>query len=519
MLLTLSGCFATPFEPPERTPPPQQGCAETEQLSGPAPGRRLTVWEYRNTVQDILEVDLSDLALPEDPRADGFSNTADALVVTFEHVQAFDALAQTAVERVAMDALVQRFGACDLQAPECLTLVWESIAAALFSRPLNDEDRNALALALQGDSAPEEQLRLIVRAMLQSPAFLYKLEPAGPVSDTIASRLSFLVLGSRAQPSTGAEIGALDTPEGRGALVSSWMEDPRARRASRRYLIDWLNLDALDVMVRDPDLYPDFSPELASQMKQETLDLFDDIVWSERGPLMRLFQEQRTKVPRGLALLYGLQPQGDAPRWYDLSEMPQRRGVLTHAGVLALSGAGDEASLVKRGLYILETILCDEIDAPPAGLDTSPPIIAPGQTQRSASQDRLQSPACEGCHTQIDPLSYGLDPYDGIGAFRTEDEFGNALSPEGVFNLEGQQTPYASADAYMELLAQSATVERCLVQKQLQFALGRPLHAEDDCAIDRVLSRFRASGGTYQALILAIAEDPSFASPSSGGPR
>ena len=38
-----------------------------------------------------------------------------------------------------------------------------------------------------------------------------------------------------------------------------------------------------------------------------------------------------------------------------------------------------------------------------------------------------QAPACAACHASIDPPGFALEHFDGLGAWRTTDEFGNPI--------------------------------------------------------------------------------------------
>jgi hypothetical protein len=123
-------------------------------------------------------------------------------------------------------------------------------------------------------------------------------------------------------------------------------------------------------------------------------------------------------------------------------------------------------------------------------------------TRRTYSEERLANEACAGCHGQFDPFAYALEPFDGIGRFRTEDAAGNPLRSDGeVFGRR-----FADPAGYADVLAGAPQVLECLTKKQLQFALGRPLEAADDAVLAEVQERFARGGATYLALVRAIAE-------------
>ena len=96
--------------------------------------------------------------------------------------------------------------------------------------------------------------------------------------------------------------------------------------------------------------------------------------------------------------------------------------------------------------------------------------------------------------------------FDGLGAYKEVDEHGNALRDDGqiLFPGEAEPVPYNTASEMMDLLAQSDRVRQSLTRKLAQFALGRPLVAEDEPAIAGIHQQARQAGFTYAGLITAL---------------
>jgi hypothetical protein len=166
--------------------------------------------------------------------------------------------------------------------------------------------------------------------------------------------------------------------------------------------------------------------------------------------------------------------------------------------------------MVARGLFLLESILCGHLDSPPPGVDTTPPETAPGSSQRTFSDDRVENGLCGGCHQQMEPIAWGLERFDGTGVHRLEDEFGNALLEDGYVRVPGssEPTPYATIDELMGILADNDRVRDCITLKATQFAIGRPLLESDGCSLAATRDRLVASAGTYQDLVVAIGLSP-----------
>ena len=189
---------------------------------------------------------------------------------------------------------------------------------------------------------------------------------------------------------------------------------------------------------------------------------------------------------------------------YDLSNTPGRGGLLTHGSVLTIGG--DEASMVTRGLFVLQNILNGKVDAPPPGLDTTPVPTKAGLSQRSVALARIADKSCGGCHSRFEPLAFGLEKFDGVGAYHDIDHHGNKLRDDGEILFPGQDKPvsYKSSAELMDLLSKSDRVQRTLTRKVTQWAQGRPLGKEDEPVLEKIHKASQQRGGTYSSLITAI---------------
>ena len=63
---------------------------------------------------------------------------------------------------------------------------------------------------------------------------------------------------------------------------------------------------------------------------------------------------------------------------------------------------------------------------------------------------------------------------------------------------------YSDPAELMDLLAKSDRVSQTLTWKVAQFAVGRPLVAEDAAIVDNIHNVSQENGGTWSALITAI---------------
>ncbi|MEX2169065.1 MAG: DUF1592 domain-containing protein [Pirellulales bacterium] len=493
--------------------------------------QRLTVPEYIETVRSTIGVEIGNEArklLPHDLRADGFSNTAYNLNVDLGHVEAYARLAELIVERIDIMSLATRYTKSRELTDENVTKVVEPVGRQLLRGPLSkDEIATFCGISTTVASAGgsfEEAIRCILEAMLQSPRFLYRIERQRGDGSThtvdsweLASRVSYMLWGGPPDDALlqAADQGKLDRL-GVEAEARRMLQDRRAVERSRQFISEWLNLGQLKNLRPSQEKFPHWDAILAADMRDETLAFFEEIAWTQNRPLAELFNAQVTFVTPRLANHYGLpldkQPAGDEPdrsessqmQRCDLSSTPERGGLLTQGSVLTVGG--DEASTVARGLFVLHEVLRGVVRDPPPCVDTTPVPSKPGLTQRAIAESRVADVNCTGCHAKFEPLSFGLGRFDGLGSYHESDEHGNQLRDDGNILFPGQDKPiaYQSSRELMDLLAKSDRVRESLTWKVTQFAVGRPLGAEDAPVVADIHRAAQHNGGTYASLMTAI---------------
>ena len=480
--------------------------------------QRLTVSEYVETVRSAVGVDIAKEArelLPPDLRADGFSNTAYNLNVDLKHVEAYARLAEMIVQRMDIPKFAARFSKNrSLNTDATARKFVEAMGKWLFRGPLTRREEVlysgiATTVASAGGSF-EEGVALMIEAMLQSPRFIYRIEDQrgeGRVGDyELASRLSYIIWGGPpdSELMRAADAGELGDRREFESQVRRMLNEPRAVQRSLQFVTDWLDVDRLGNMQPNMDRFPNWNAELAGDMRQETLAFFEEIVWNQNRPLADLLNAQLTFATPRLARHYGLEPQGTELARYDVSNVPARGGLLTQGSVLTIGG--DDASMVTRGLFVLKDVLRGTVGDPPPGLDTTPVPSKPGLSQRRIAEKRIGNVSCGGCHSKFEPLAFGLEKFDGIGAFHDKDEHGNQLRDDGEILFPGAAKPveFSSSAELMDLLAGHDRVRESITWKVTQFALGRPLGAADARILREIHKAAQKNGGTYQSLITAI---------------
>ena len=96
--------------------------------------------------------------------------------------------------------------------------------------------------------------------------------------------------------------------------------------------------------------------------------------------------------------------------------------MLSQGSVLAVSSYPTRTSVVIRGKYILQNILGTPPPPPPPdvpALDES--AVGTAASLRKQMEKHRANPICASCHSRMDPLGFGLENYDAIGKWRTQD--------------------------------------------------------------------------------------------------
>ncbi len=293
--------------------------------------QRLTVPEYIETVRVAVGVDIEAEArrvLPKDRRADGFTNTAYNLGVDLSHVEAYARLARTIVGRMDAAAFARKFGNCDRLDETCLREIVSRMGKWMLRGPLDERETQVfLSLANEVVAAGgdfDEVSRYLLEAMLQSPRFVYRIErqrgdgrPRSADPYELAARMSYILWGAPpdAELIRAADAGELKERGNIEVQVARMLNDPRAVARSRQFVHDWLDLGRLASLRPNPQRFPEWDPELAADMCDETLAFFEELAWNQKRPLSDLLNAKLTVASDRLTRHYELdRPPGETRR-------------------------------------------------------------------------------------------------------------------------------------------------------------------------------------------------------------
>jgi len=367
-----------------------------------------------------------------------------------------------------------------------------------------------------GDSI-EAAVKLALQAVLVSPHFLFRgeLQPepdnpraVHPVNEfALASRLSYFLWSSMPDEELFAEARRGTLRKNLEPQVRRMLRDPRSAALSENFAGQWLQLRNLRLMTPDKAAFPAWDDPLRASMQRETELFFDHVAREDRSVLEFLTADYSFADPR-LARHYGISGvTGDGFQRVSLKGTG-RVGVLTHASILTLTSNPTRTSPVKRGKWVLENILATPPPPPPPDV----PELKEGKeltgTLRQRMEQHRDNPSCASCHARMDPIGFGFENFDGIGAWRATDS-GAAVDAAG--RLATGETFKGPADLVAVLSTRKREeFLRCIAEKLLTYALGRGLDYPDKCAVDQIMKGLAKGQHKFSALVLEITKSVPF---------
>jgi mono/diheme cytochrome c family protein len=377
-------------------------------------------------------------------------------------------------------------------------------------------------------AALKETLSLV----LASPGFLYLAEPSDDATrrpltgPELAMRLSYFLWGSPPDEALRelGRTGELTKPAVLAAQTDRLLDDPRSAGFIRPFIHQWLVLDRLDFFEFNRDRYPRFDHATKQSARNEVYETFAHLVRGN-GSLTDLLQSDYVIIDDVLADYYGL-PHPDGPGFQKVS-LPKdspRGGMLGMAAVLAMGSNGDTTSPVERGAWVLRKMLDDPPPPPPANVPSSTRLAGKTLTPRERLKMHQEEPQCASCHRSIDPLGFGLENFDAVGQWRTEDSY-QAINAEGKPDPKQPKKTWAVDPAaefyggqafkdFPEMRAIIASEQeafaRGFTKSLIEYALGRPCGFSDEPLVDSLVKQSAAKGYGARESIQALVASEEF---------
>ena len=399
----------------------------------------------------------------------------------------------------------------------CVRPILKNFVTRAFRKPATNAEveqfaRFAALARKQGDTF-EEGIATALQAVLVAPQFLYRIErdqPAvagstvAPLTDyELASRLSYFLWSSMpdAELLRVAGQGTLRQFRVLEAQVKRMLRDAKSFALVENFAGQWLQFKNIDVVRPDPGKFPMFEDNLRLSMRRET-ELFIDSIIKKDSSTLDLLDANYTFLNERLARFYGIEGvKGPAFRRVDMTGAQRGGGILAQASVLTISSYSTRTSPVLRGKWILENLLNAPPPPPPPGV---PPLEETKQgsgTLRQQMEQHRKNPACSSCHSRMDPLGFGLENFNAVGAWRTED---GQAKVDATGTLPDGRTFQSPAELRGLLKGDRDAFVQGLTEKLLIYALGRGLERSDRPTLASIAEKLPAENYRFSKLVMGV---------------
>jgi len=370
-------------------------------------------------------------------------------------------------------------------------------------------------------------LKDTLSVVLASPMFLYLAEPAAdgkrrPLTEAeLATRLSYFLWS--APPDEELLQADLTKPDVLAAQTTRLLEDPRSREFVNGFVHQWLGMDRLDFFEVNRAKYPRFDDSTRLAAKNEVYETFAYLL-QHNAPLSDLLKADYIVANSLIADFYGIpEVKGDAFQKVSLPADSPRGGLLGMAAIHFMGGNGDHTSPVERGAWVLRKLLNDPPPPAPANIPQITRLAGQVLTTRERLAAHQEDAQCASCHRRIDPIGFGLENFDAVGLWRTEDTY-QVMDETGKPVKDATKTWVIEASAtlhkgpsfrdYFELrdliAAKSDAFAEGFSEALIEYAMGRSVGFSDEAFVGKVVTAAKKEKLGMRAFLHALVGSEEF---------
>src|SRR5262245_45499814 len=401
-------------------------------------------------------------------------------------------------------------------------------AARAFRRPVTSDDVESTLqiydLAEKEGERFEDRVRLALSRVLVSPHFLFRVESDPPrakagepyqISELeLASRLSYFLWCTMPDEELIALAQKGQLRQNLDGQIERMLKDEKSAAFVKDFAGQWLTLSKLESQEPDKKLFPRFDDDLKAAMLSETEMFFEAIVRENRS-IFDLLDADFTFLNARLARHYGIEGVYGA-QFRRVPAPSSRGGLLTQASILTLTSNATRTAPVKRGKWVLEQLLGTPPPPPPPNV---PALEDQGELKgslRQVMEMHRKNPTCASCHARMDPIGFGFENYDAIGAWRDKDgEY--PVDPSG--ELPDGQKFQGPTELKAILKGKKELFARSLAEKMLTYATGRGAEYYDKCPLDKIVEALEKNDYRFQTLIVETINSEPFQMRTATGAR
>jgi hypothetical protein len=486
---------------------------------------RLTNAQWASAIQTVLGVSSGGLEQSFESPVSGttdFSNNELVLGLDSRNWQDYQSASETLAAQVtATDAALAKVYSGTDPAGLITTL-----GRRAYRRPLTTAEQSTyMTLYNQGStlmgsrSTFAKGASLVIRAMLQSPYFLFRTElgaKGAPLNAyEMAAKLALWLRGTSPNDATldlAAGSGKVDTADGAAALATTMLGESTASTVMRQFHGEWLHFNDLTEISKVG--VSSYNTSLNAEYLEASYRFFDNIFTQGLGVKDMLLSTSGFYGPE-MAALYGLT--APASGSYGEADLGSKRvGYFSQLPYLTLNGNDAEPNSILRGVTLNLDVLCATLGPPTANIPPIPALM-PGQTNRQRI-DTLTGTCGMSCHNDmINPLGFAFEHFDGMGQWRDTENGGLTIDASGSYTFaDGTTKTWTDAAGLMQVLASTSQTHTCYAKKVASYGLQRDVIASDMPMLNSLTSASMAAGGSLKQLIVQLVRNDAFR--THGGP-
>lgn len=472
-------------------------------VSQPVPSRHLSP-------QKSTQVLVIETPFPPDDRSDGYIRGTSISAewheaTTFAAIEAVDRLTEMLPEIAGVRGKDTEEERRKKLINFCRVFVFRA-----FRRPVSEQEQLLYVdRHFKGNLSTGDAVRRSLLAVLKSPRFLYRNVTRENDNYAKASRLSFALLGTLPDKNLlkAAEKGWIENEKGlrdqAWRLLNSW----RGRIRLQEFLRSWLNLERLEEIDKDEEVFEDFGPELVADMRASLEMSLYEAAGEREGSFTKLMTDSQIWLNDRLAEFYNV----DLPQSSDTTfrkvdfEQDHRAGIISHPFLMSAFAYQTTSSPIHRGVFLSRGILGRTLKPPPDSVTPVAPDLEPHLTTRERVSRQTSPPVCNSCHSMINSLGFALEEFDAVGRFR-KSEKNRSVDAGGNYRLRsGELVEFRGATELAEFLAKSSETHRSFSRQLFHYMVQQPILAYGADTINRLAAFFAAHQFDIRQLMVEVA--------------
>ena len=497
---------------------------------------RLTKAQIINDINSVLKSNIPLDALGKDPVIGSFRNNADSLAIdTQKSVNDILEVINQAMPQWSKRAEFSRFVqcptvngiVCTAEDCKCLTDYFKRTMEKTYRRPVTSKEVKFYTdlnndIRINAKTSHIKAFQWALTALLSSPEFLFRTEGAQGAEEPVAQLNAAETLAFASYTASNKSPARDDVAKAQAIVgnqdrfqdyVRRQLRSADGKRVLKTFLTQWFNVEEVESVEKNKGVFPGFNQTLKNSMAKEIDGFLDLLLGKDKLRISEVITSDQTVLDQTMANFYGLTAAGKT----DMAA--ERKGLLTTAGFIAMNSSDASTLPTRRGSMILSNLLCVMVPGVPAGIALPPLDREVPKTTRQRFEDIANSGAsCKSCHMTLDPLGFGLESFDAVGAYR---EMENNLpvktaSRLGVLPASGP-IEFDDSVSMVEILGQSPELKACAVKRAFEFVYGRKAKPSDDGILASAHSFYEKGEWDIKELFVALITDERYRKRTSEG--